>query len=363
MEQGFYCVGQYALLPKGFSDFSEFRDWLTTQSFPLVVEAVCLHENNNDPSGPQEKGLCLAPYFLTGYSDEPVPFTIPAPDAVYPAEVERMDQKTYNNRLREIINEKCPGCTKFKPLSKRDISLNGHFSEMTLDGSCIYRCEVKPSPRRFKDLMRSSLSLWNHNYDYSHDWCLNRGGEQYREDWKDWMYAKYSEVRVSHIEGEHGIIVQMEMHYKPDFFLRLVTDTVARNMKHCLSHRFSVVDANEVPWREEDILPWLAPEKVEAFKKGCKKYGMAIGLLRYDPEGEAAIMEALKERSLEQTLFPLCKAEDGGQYALIADIDAVLLDLRYHAPLLSHYHTKLRVYDLFGAREITVSRLMEQENI
>ena len=177
------------------------------------------------------------------------------------------------------------------------------------------------------------------------------------------MYAKYSEVRVSHIEGEQGIIVQMEMHYKPDFFLRLVTDTVARNMKHCLSHRFSVVDANEVPWREEDILPWLAPEKAEAFRKGCKKYGMAIGILGYDPEGENEILEALKERSLEQTLFPLCKGADGGRYMLIADIDEVLQDLRYHAPLMSHYHTKLRVFDLFGAREITVSRFMETRDL
>ena len=155
----------------------------------------------------------------------------------------------------------------------------------------------------------------------------------------------------------------MEMHYKPDFFLRLVTDTVARNMKHCLSHRFSVVDANEAPWREEDILPWLTAEKAEAFKKGCKKYGMAIGLLRYDPEGEAEIMAALKEGLLEQTLFPLCPAEGGGQYALIANLDEVLLALRYHAPLMSHYHTKLRVYDLFGVREITVSRRMETEPI
>jgi hypothetical protein len=64
MEQGFYCAGQYALLPDGFSDFSEFRDWLMTQRFPLVVETVCLHENNRDSSWPQEKGLCLAPYFL-----------------------------------------------------------------------------------------------------------------------------------------------------------------------------------------------------------------------------------------------------------------------------------------------------------
>ena len=363
MEQGFYCAGQYALLPEGFADFAEFRDWLMTQSFPLVVEAVCLQENNHDPSWPQEKGLCLAPYFLTGYSDEPTYLTIPSPYAVYPAEVERMDQKTYNNRLREIINEKCPGCTRFKPLSKRDISLNGHFSEMTLDGSCIYRCEVKPSPRRFKDLMRSSLSLWNHNYDYSHDWCLNRGGEQYREDWKDWMYAKYDEVIIHHVEGEQGTVVQMEMRYKPEFFLRLVTNTVARNMAFCLSHKFLVLDTNDAPWSEADILPWLAPEKAEAFKKGCKKYGMAIGILGYDPEGENEILEALKERSLEQTLFPLCKAEDGGRYMLIADIDEVLQDLRYHAPLMSHYHTKLRVFDLFGAREITVSRFMETRDL
>ncbi len=52
MEQGFYCCGQYALLPEGFSNFTEFRGWLLTQSFPLKVETVCLHENNHDRSWP-----------------------------------------------------------------------------------------------------------------------------------------------------------------------------------------------------------------------------------------------------------------------------------------------------------------------
>lgn len=363
MEQGFYCTGQYALLPEGFSSFSEFRDYLETQAFPFVVKTVCLHEDNLDPSWPQEKGLCLAPYFLTGYADEPIDFSIPSADAVYPVCVERMDQKSYNNRLRALINEKCPGCTRYKPLSKRDISLNGHFTEMTLDGCCVYRCESKPSPRRFKALLRTSLSLWNHEYEFSYDWCLNKGGIRYQENWKDWMYAKYDEVRISHIEGERGTIVQMEMHYKPDFFLRLVTDTVSRNMKYCLFHRFAVVDANGAPWREEDILQWLTSDKEDAFKKGCKKYGMAIGHLRYDSEGKAEIREALQARSLEQTLFPLCEAAEGGQYVLIADIDEVLSDLRYHAPLMSHYHTILRIYDQFGVREVTVSRHMETEQI
>ena len=358
MEQGFYCVGQYALLPEGFSDFSEFRDWLMTQHFPLVVEAVCLHENNHDRSWPQEKGLCLAPYFLTGYADEPTYLTIPSPYAVYPAEVERMDQKTYNNRLRQIINEKCPGCTRFKPLSNRDISLNGHFTEMTLDGTCAYRCECKPFPRELREMMRYCLGSFR-GYMYDPPERQIPTAERVEDAIKTWLYIKLTSCTVENLEdGRYCFTVG----HKKDEFMDLVFMALGEYIKYNAPDKYAIVDpGNKIP-DQETIDRWLAPENREKFDKAAKKYGFGIGYLHYLRQAESPVWMTLRSFASEGLFYPLFR-NDRGVCILICDIHRTLDRLRYHAPLLETCGTVIDVYSAYERSAYTVSREMEREEL
>ena len=73
------------------------------------------------------------------------------PSDAFPVEVELFTQKEYNGRLREVILNFCPGCMRYKPISNRVQSLNGHFEEIALNSVCFYRYESRPSPRVFRN--------------------------------------------------------------------------------------------------------------------------------------------------------------------------------------------------------------------
>ena len=356
MEQAFYCAGQYALLPEGFGDFAAFRDWLMTQSFPLVVEAVCLHENNHDPSWPQEKGLCLAPYFLTGYSDEPTYLTIPSPYAVYPAEVERMDQKTYNNRLRALVEAKCPGCTRFKPLSKRDISLNGHFTEMTLDGTCAYRCECKPFPRELRSMLRHCVGSFR---DYGAPDDYTPPAERVADAVKTWLYVKLTSCAAEPLEDGRTCYT---VTHKKDEMMDLVLMALGEFIKYKAPDKYAILDpGNKIP-TEAEIDRWLSPENRESFEKAAKKYGFGIGWLHYLRAAESPVWMTLRPLVADTLFYPLFR-NDRGVCILICDIHLTLDRLRYHAPLLETCGTVIDVYSAYERSAYTVSREMEREDI
>jgi hypothetical protein len=329
-----------------------------TQHFPLVVEAVCLHENNHDRSWPQEKGLCLAPYFLTGYADEPTYLTIPSPYAVYPAEVERMDQKTYNNRLRQIINEKCPGCTRFKLLSNRDISLNGHFTEMTLDGTCAYRCECKPFPRELQSMMWHCVSSFR-GYMYDPPERQIPTAERVEDAIKTWLYIKLTSCTVENLEdGRYCFTVG----HKKDEFMDLVFMALGEYIKYNAPDKYAIVDpGNKIP-DQETVDRWLSPENREKFEKAAKKYGFGIGYLHYLRQAESPVWMTLRSFASEGLFYPLFR-NDRGVCILICDIHRTLDRLRYHAPLLETCGTVIDVYSAYERSAYTVSREMEREDI
>lgn len=356
MEQAFYCAGEYALLPEGFGDFAEFRDWLMTQSFPLMVEAVCLREDNRDPSWPQQKGLCLAPYFLTGYTDEPTYVTIPSPYAVYPAEVERMDQKTYNNRLRAVVNEKCPGCTRFKPLSNRDISLNGHFTEMTLDGTCAYRCECKPLPRELRSMMRHCCGAFR-DYNAPDDYIPP--ADRVADAVKSWLYINLTSCAAEPLEDGRTCYT---VSHKKDEMIDLVLMALGECIKYNAPDRYALLDpGNKIP-DEETVARWLAPGNREAFEKAARKYGFAIGWLHYLRAAESPVWMTLRPLCKDGLFYPLFRT-DRGVCILICDLHRTLDRLRYHAPLLETCGTVIDVYSAYERSSYTVSREMEREEI
>ncbi len=357
-----YYNGMYLLLPEEFPDHSSFMADLSGRDMPADYEMVVLLENHNIPNHIVQKGISMAPYFLSGYHDEPCTVAIDKKERVYPAQVELIDQATYNTRLRERIEEYCPGCQKFKPLSSRDQSLNGHFEEMALDGVCLFRQEIKPAPRSF------------HNHLFSF------GGFFKRFHWEDetpedmlqnlarWFYVRYDKGYLKETDGRKILSLTCK---KKELLSPIVTNAIETYM-----HKISTVSYRgnapidtysirlESPYicTEERLKEILSPEKQDLFRKECKKLGVAIGVLEYDSEGSEQLCTAIKPLIDHFYLFPLLH-QPGRDYYLISETAYVLKELRYHSPLMKFYDTSIQVFDQYKNVQYSIDFSMESQQI
>ena len=159
-KQAFFWHDNYYLLPDGLSSVEEL---LSSVDGKKPIEVRRLTENNYIASYTIEKGVCIAPYFYSEYGYEASEITIEDASDVFPVEVELFTQAEYNDRLREVVLNYCPGCLGYKPLSPRVQSLNGHFEEISLNSVCFYRQISKPSPRNFRWGMFSIGGSWKHH--------------------------------------------------------------------------------------------------------------------------------------------------------------------------------------------------------
>ena len=201
MIQAVYCNGTYFLLPEEYADYESFKAYLQSAQMPVTVKAVVLRENHKIPCWTVFKGESIAPYFLSGYHDEPSTVQISDASDVYPTAVEIMDQDTYNARLRKLIEGYCPGCKRFKPLTNRVQSLNGHHGEISLDGVCFFRYETNPSPRIFHDLLFSFGGFFKRNH------YAQLGPEDIREK-LTWLYLRFRSLDLQ--DTEDGRLLRVE---------------------------------------------------------------------------------------------------------------------------------------------------------
>lgn len=348
MEKGFYYKSAYALVPEEFETYEDFRQYLNNATYPLQLRTVVMREDNKVPMRINvQTGICLAPYFLKGYWDEPVTLTIDDPTDVYFVDVERLTQEEYNARLRKEVETRCPGCGYFtKPLTKHPGTLNSYFTERSLDGYCPYRYEIKPSPRSFQHNLRAYVGFWNHDLAYTKS---EAGRERLIANFKDWYYIRYKSVE-SELQGDH---LAISVSYPKDFFLNVLTMAFARYLENQISEHFSLHSPTMYPVTEEEILAQLSEKNSEAFRKNCKKYGVAIAILDYDPEGEAKVEASLNEAPHRFSpyntchLYPLLTV-GRKHYYLLCDKGEAMAALRYRTPLLSAYHATVQVFGQYG---------------
>ena len=157
--QAFYYRGQYFLLPSEFASLEELKDSFADK--PMRLKLQLLTEDNKVHSMIR-KGVCIAPYFYSEYGFIEANAELESAAELYPVNVELLTQKEYNERLRQVILDNCPGCQRYKPISNRVQSLNSHFNEIALNGVCLYRSNSKPFPRVFKNSLFSLGGLWYH---------------------------------------------------------------------------------------------------------------------------------------------------------------------------------------------------------
>ncbi len=327
----------YFLLPEGHSCGEAFLAALDKAGYPFQVEAIPLLEDNGVSTSRLDKGLCIAPYFLTGYNDKPVKLTITDKQSVYPATVERMSQREYNKRIRELVKGYCPGCIRYGKVTAMDSSLNGHFEEISLDGTCLVRCETPDGIGMVLfQTLAASVDLWND--------VIRLDREPNSETFKEF----FLEVLGIQTQTLSALVsnntLMLYLYCGDDFFNNLAAVIAAKYLETYSLDRYSISLGSKLVYSEDYITELTKDENKAELIKQCKAHGIAFALLQYDGEGEEQIAKALAGLAQSVLIYPL-SAKEGERRFVLSDTDMVLQKLRYHAPVLEAYNSKLTVYE------------------
>lgn len=353
MHNAIYYEGTYLLLPEGFHNFEKFIHDLRRKQLPTQYPMVVLREDHKARNFTVIKGRSMAPYFLSGYHDEPSLVTISNPEDVYPVQVEVLDQTEYNARLREVINRVCPGCLRFKPLSNRVQSLNGHFEEMTLDGVCVFRQESKPAPRNFHHHLFSFGGFFQ-RFDYA-----SKDAQEMHDNIKQWFYARYADVVLEAENGHKTLTLRCK---KNELLTPILTNAISRYIEEISDGTYHIRLAEDFCCTEDMLTELLAEKNSETFRKECKKFGVSLAVLQYDKNAAEKVRHSLQELVDHFCVFPLVQS-DGKEYFLIADTSYVLKELRYRSPLLQAHHASIDMFDQYQNTRYQISFAMQQAKI
>ena len=345
MNNAFYYENSYFLLPEGYTDYREFFAKVSKGPFPVEVYVVALRENHKIPNYGVQKGVSTVPYFLSGYHDEPVKVEIADPEDLYPVRVEICTQEEYNAMMRRKILEFCPGCLRYKPLSNRVQSLNGHFEEMAPDGVCFFRQETKPSPRAFHNHLYSFGGFYM-NFGY-----YDLPALEMKDRLKEWFYVRYTGAEICRQAGFKELLLTLP---KKELLLPVLTDAISQYLQDITHGEYRIRHTAPVADMKAYLETVLSEANREIFRKDCKKFGISIGMLEYAPEAEEKIFRSIEAMIDRYWLFPLLK-EAGREYYLIADTTYVLKELRYRTPLLETYGAKISVYGQYGSRRYEIA--------
>lgn len=347
-----YYHEHYYLLPDGYESFDSFYAHLKSSSLPAEFFMFEMHENYQI-NGPIQKGVSFAPYFIDGYNINKQSVIIDNINEVYQADIEVLTQEEYNTRLRSAIEEFCPGCIFYKPLSKNIRSLNGHFDEISLDKLCFIRQETKPSPRYFIQMLRFFGGYWT-----DHGVIDGKDGERMIFEFKERFYIKYDKAEYS-AEDSNLLILT----HKKDLLVKLLTNAINTYIDSWMyKTKLRISDRDQTPVTEEDILDVIYAKKGDTFRKDCKKYGISIGVLEFAPGSAEEITAALSYETKHNLFYPILKLEDKIYY-LMTDTPVCLKALHHRHPMLQTKNAKITVYSQYGIKEYTVCRYMPQSII
>lgn len=343
--EAFYYRDGYYLLPDKFESVS---DLVSSTFFPSTFKLNILLEDNGIRSLFSQKGICIAPCFYKDYKLHEVELTVEDAADIYPVRVELLSQSEYNARLREVIGNVCPGCTRYTPLTKRDSSLKGHYEEVSLNSVCFYRQETKEPPQVFYYNMIRLFESW-HKQDPSTvpaDIIL-----------KSMKIALDLEFKG---EKDPSDASKLNITFEPDFFIGVLTDHLENCLEKMLrSTNFRLVYDHEFTVSKDLIESILKEENLPNVKERCIKHGVAIAVLDYD---------TAKSRQVENSILNLERylcvrnlyQEPGKTVLMLLDERGVLKALNYRSPLFENANAVVTVYGQTGVNKYKMSYDMKK---
>ena len=343
----FFYRDLYYLVP---DQYKSFEDFLISVDRNSTISVRLLTENNRIPYSNIEKGVCISPYFYSEYGYAETEIIIRDPSDVFPVEVELFSQKEYNEKLRGVVLNYCPGCLRYKPISNRTQSLNGHFKEISLNSVCFYRQDYKPSPRVFR------LNLYGLGWHWYHFDPAERKPEDVLDSIKSMTYIKYDAACRTESESP-----QLHVAFKPDFFVQALTEVLSGFIENTLDFTtFRITFDRRILINDEEFKKQIDDRNREAFQKNCKKYGVALAELTYESAFDEKIGRSLEPLCKSSYISIICK-ENNRVALLLLDECGFMKQLHFRAPLFEAASAKIKIFDQYGEKQYRISFGMEQE--
>lgn len=155
----------------------------------------------------------------------------------------------------------------------------------------------------------------------------------------------------------------MTVAFKSDFFIQLLTEVIEKYLEQTLTFtEFRLAFDRKLYIDNIAFENQISGGNIESFQKNCKKYGVSLAILTYDPAFEEQITRSLEPLFTNYLAYAVFK-ESGKLYLLLMDECNCLKSLHYRSPLLESAYAKIRVYNQNGESTYRISFDMEKEPI
>lgn len=337
----FYYRERYYLLPQSFTSIKELRSEII--DLPARIRLQVLSEDNHIRSN-IEKGVSIAPYFYSEYGFAEEEVLIEDLSDVYPVEVELFKQAEYNERLRKVILEHCPGCLRYKPISNRVQSLNRHFEEISLNAVCFFRQDSKPSPRVFRSNLFALSGLWKHFDPGIQD------AERVTELIKSMIHLKFDAARKDDQDPR-----KMTVAFKSNFFVKILADTLKCYIENALPFtEFIIQFDQQTPISKEEFEKQISKANRDSLQINCKRYGVSLAKLSFDPLCKEKVARSLKQL-LDHYYFVELLTDSEAVYLLLLDECQFMKELRFRAPVFEAAKAEIIVYNQYNETKYHIS--------
>ena len=150
------------------------------------------------------------------------------------------------------------------------------------------------------------------------------------------------------------------LNFKPDFFTRVLADTLRCYIEKALPFtEFRLQFAQQAPVSKEEFEKQISETNRDNMRKNCKRYGVSLAELNFDPALEEKVTRSLKPLLDHFYIMRLLK-EPGVMYLLLLDECQFLKELHFRAPLLEPAKAEITVYNQYNESRYRVSFDMEK---
>lgn len=341
----FYYREHYYLLPHEYSSLEELKSEITVPSH-IRLQSLC--EDNHVRTN-IEKGICIAPYFYSEYGYPAEDVLIEDLSDIFPVEVELFTQAEYNEHIRKVILGYCPGCYRYKPISNRVQSLNGHFGEISLNSVCFFRQNSKPAPRVFRMNLFGLGGFWKH-----FDPC-GEDANRILDSIKSMIYLQFDSAQKDAQDPRNMTVV-----FKPDFFINVLAETLRNYIEKALPFTdFRMRFVPQAPVSKDEFEKQISEANRDILRKNCKRYGVSLAKLSFDPAFEEKVVQSLKPLQDHFYTVQLLN-EPEVMNLLLLDECRFLKELHFRAPLFEPAKAEVTIYNQYNECRYSVSFGMEK---
>lgn len=152
----------------------------------------------------------------------------------------------------------------------------------------------------------------------------------------------------------------MTVSFKPDLFTGVLAATLKRYIENTLTFtQFRIRFDRQPPVTRDEFEKQVNAANRDVIRKNCKKYGVSLAKLTFDPLFGEKVVRSLRPLSDHYYAAELLKERDA-VYLLLLDECEFLKELHFRSPFLEAAGAEIAIYGQYGKTRYRISFDMEK---